>query len=160
MFSKRDSVGCEANGSVPSGERWQASNSAGYGYAVGASTIRRLLTDPPPWTGVEALYVSGETAALLNLPQSAGLLIQYVVPGSEAERFGLHGGTSTAMIGGEQITLGGDVILEIAGVSLSAPDAGPQIGRALRERKPGDKLKLLILRRGQRVDLTIELPRK
>lgn len=123
------------------------------GYAVGANTLRRLVAEGVPWAGLEAMLVSGEFAGLIHLPQSAGLLVQRVAPGSAAERLGLRGGTVPATIAGERVMLGGDVVLEIGGIKLSDADAGERIIQRLRAATPEAPPKIVVLRAGQRVEL-------
>lgn len=123
----------------------------GFGYVVGASTIRRLLTDDVPWAGVEALFLSPETAGLLNIPQPGALLVQRVVPGSDAEKLGLRGGSVEATISGDRLVIGGDVVLEIGGVKLSDPEAGTKIRAKMRAARGSNTI--VVLRRGERVEL-------
>ncbi|MBP7148993.1 MAG: trypsin-like peptidase domain-containing protein [Acidobacteria bacterium] len=128
-----------------------------FGYAIASNAIRQLFADAPPWGGAEALFLNAETAALLNLPQPA-LLVQRVVPGSNAERLGLRGGTVPATVGRDRVTLGGDVVLEIGGVSVAAPDAAARIREVLQALKPGSTISVVVLRGGQRQDLKLTLP--
>jgi serine protease Do len=123
------------------------------GYAVSAATIRRIVNEGIPWAGLEAMLVKGEFAGILNLPQPAGLLVQHVVPGSPAEKLGLHGGTIPATVAGDRVTLGGDVILSIAGISVADPDAGEKIVALLRQQKPDAPFSVVVLRRGEKVEL-------
>jgi serine protease Do len=125
------------------------------GYALASNTLKMLVAEKTPWTGVEALLIEGEMAALLNLPQSAGLLVQQVVPGSRAAEL-LHAGSVKAVIAGETVILGGDIILRIGGVSVAEPDAGTLIGEVLRSAKPGTTVPIVVLRRGQRLELAFE----
>ncbi len=130
------------------------------GFAVGSNTIRRLVTEGVPWAGIEAILVSGEFAGLINLPQSAGLLVQRVAPGSMAERRGVRGGSVAATIAGERVILGGDVILEIGGIKVSDPDAGEKIIKILREATPEAPPSVTVLRQGMRIVLGAPAPPK
>jgi serine protease Do len=131
----------------------------GVGYAVASSSLKMLLQQRMPWAGVEALLIRGEMAALLNLPQESGLLVQEVVPGSPAARI-FRGGSAAAVIAGHSVTLGGDIILEIGGVSVGEPDAGARIGTILDSARPGSTVPVVILRRGQRLELAFEIPQR
>ena len=126
------------------------------GYAVAVATLRRIVTEGIPWSGLEAMLIKSEFAGILNLPQSAGLLVQHVLPGSAAEKMGLRGGTVPATIAGDRLTLGGDVILSIGGVSVADPDGGEKIVALLRQMKPGTPLTVVVLRQGQKVELKLE----
>lgn len=126
---------------------------ASSGYAVAAATIGRIVTEGIPWAGLEAMLVTGEFAGLLNLPQPAGLLVQHVVPGSPAETMGVRGGTIPVTVAGDRVTLGGDVILAVNGISLADPDAGERIVTMLRQLKPESPFSVVVLRRGERLEL-------
>lgn len=123
------------------------------GYAVSAATLRRIVSEGIPWAGLEAMLVKGEFAGILNLPQPAGLLVQHVAPGSPAEKMGVRGGTVPVTIAGDRATLGGDVILSINGISLADPDAGERIVTLLRQLKPDSPFSVVVLRRGEKVEL-------
>jgi S1-C subfamily serine protease len=129
------------------------------GYAVASNSLRMLAQQKMPWAGLEALFIRGEMAALLNLPQSGGLLVQQVAPGSPAASI-LRPGTATAVIDGQSLIIGGDVILEIGGVSLAEPDPEPRIGKILDSAEPGSTVPIVILRRGQRMEVGFEVPQR
>ena len=130
----------------------------GLGFAVTSNATQELLLQPGSWwTGISGYLVSGRLAALLNLPQPAGVLVEVVANNSPAERLGLRGGEVQAMIGEQELLLGGDVILSVQGVPITV-----QSGEAIREAraalKPGDTITVEILRDGEIVALqaTIE----
>jgi S1-C subfamily serine protease len=102
---------------------------------------------------MEGIYLSGDSARLFNLPQRLGILVQRVAAGSPAEKMGILGGTVEAEIEGEEIILGGDVILEVAGIKLSE-EGGPEKIRAHIQKMPsGEDLEVTVLRGGRRVEL-------
>ena len=85
----------------------------GLGFVVTSNLARKLLLERNPfWSGVEGFLLSGEMAKIFNVPQPAGLLVQRVASHSPASQLGLRPGTSTAVIEGEPMIVGGDVILE------------------------------------------------
>lgn len=57
---------------------------------------------------------------MLNAPQGGRLLVQRVVGLSPADFAGIRGGSVPVVMGGEKVTLGGDVILEVAGVKFTS----------------------------------------
>jgi len=85
----------------------------GLGFVVAINTAKALLSQTEhPWVGIEAVFLDHEgLARLLNRDLIGGLLVIRVVPGSPAERAGLRGGTIPAKLGGEDILLGGDLIV-------------------------------------------------
>ncbi|HEX6853484.1 MAG TPA: trypsin-like peptidase domain-containing protein [Candidatus Polarisedimenticolaceae bacterium] len=130
----------------------------GIGFAISSNTARRLLTERPPWTGLEGIMVAGELAALLNFPQPVGLLVQRVASGSPAAAMGIRGGSVEATIEDEKILLGGDVILEVAGVKLSETGAGAKIRTLISGRTRGERISVVVLRGGGRVELIYTVP--
>jgi S1-C subfamily serine protease len=95
--------------------------SEGVGFAVSINTAKHLLLEQGSvWTGLEAYLVSGTLAKALNLPQDAGLLIQRVADDSPGHRLGLRPGVIPVEIGGKHLLLGGDIVLEVKGIAVSA----------------------------------------
>jgi serine protease Do len=132
----------------------------GLGFVVTSNLARRLLLERNPfWSGVEGFLVSGEMARVFNVPQPAGLLVQRVASHSPAARLGLRPGTLTALIDGEPMVVGGDIILEVQGVPI-IPDGSSYT--VIRERltglKSGDKLVITVLRDGHKEELSTKLP--
>lgn len=126
----------------------------GLGFVITSNTARTiLLEEGARWTGMEGVFLAGDTARLFNLPQRLGILVQRVAAGSPAEKMGIRGGTVEAEIGGEEIILGGDVILEVAGIKLSE-EGGPERIRAhIRKMSSSEELEVTVLRGGRRVEL-------
>ncbi len=74
-------------------------------------------------------------------------------PGSAAEKLGLKGGTVPVTVAGDRVTLGGDVILAVGGISVADPDAGEKIVALLRQLKADAPVSVTVLRRGQKLEL-------
>ena len=65
--------------------------------------------------GIEGFFLDEEQLSqLMNLDLEGGLLIQRVAKGSPADKADLRGGSIPAKIFGQDILLGGDLILELA----------------------------------------------
>ena len=138
--------------------------SEGLAFATAANTAKRFLLDRRPfWPGIEGLVVTGRLARALNLPQPAGLLVQRIGDGSMGSRLGVNPGTLHATIQGSDILLGGDVILNVNGIDITAPQATDS--RAANENyekiydsiaglKTGDTLVVTVFRGGKVVKLT------
>jgi len=58
----------------------------------------------------------------MNVPQPVGFLVTAVVKSSPSALAGVRGGTVKASIGGQEYTVGGDVILKIADSTLTTVD--------------------------------------
>lgn len=132
----------------------------GLGFVVTSNLARRLLLDQNPfWSGVESFMLSGDLARVFNLPQSAGLLVQRVASNSPAAQLGLRPGTLTAVIEGEPMIVGGDIILEAQGVTIIADSASYLVIRdRLTRLRPGDAFTVVVLRNGRKEELTAKRP--
>jgi S1-C subfamily serine protease len=130
--------------------------SEGLAFAASSNTTRRLLLEQKPfWSGIEGLVVDGNLAKALNLPQPAGVLVQRVAEGSIAWRWGIHPGTQRANIEGQELVLGGDIILGVNDVPVE--EGGGSCGdiyASIIKLKPGDNLSIKLFRRGQIVKLS------
>ncbi|MCU7959147.1 MAG: trypsin-like peptidase domain-containing protein [gamma proteobacterium symbiont of Bathyaustriella thionipta] len=128
----------------------QTGGNVGLGFAVTSNTARDLLLSQRSfYSGFDSVALKGVLAQAFHLPQSAGLLVQRVAKGSFAQRLGLIGGTIPARIGGENILLGGDVILQIEGIRISGKDSMDAIRQRINALEIGDLLHMSILRNGQ-----------
>ena len=133
----------------------KSGGSEGLGFAVTSKTVReRLLNRSPMWTGITFVPLQGRLAEILNLPKgSGGWLVQRVVANSPGDRLGLRGGDVPAKIAEQALLLGGDVLLEVHGQSLSDPKQLEALRARLRALGPEDELHVTVLRAGERVTL-------
>ncbi|MFQ5935913.1 MAG: S1C family serine protease [Acidiferrobacterales bacterium] len=134
----------------------QSGGFEGLGFAVTSNTARRLVLERPAiWSGMQGYLLTGEIAALLNLPQAAGFLVLQVAEGSPAARIGLRAGTTKAQIGDAQLILGGDIILEVVGLKIKGSAKNyERIREKLRKKKPGERVVVKVLREGQVIKLS------
>lgn len=89
--------------------------------------------------GVAAIEISPELRAHFGAPSDRGVLVDRVEPGSAAEHAGI---------------LVGDLVLEVAGApTTSARD----VRAALRAHAKGDRVPVVVLRDGKRLELTVTL---
>jgi serine protease Do len=134
----------------------KSGGSEGLAFAATSNTARHLLLEQKPfWTGIEGLLIDGSIARALNLTQPAGLLVQRVAEGSIAWRWGIHAGAVRATVEGEEIILGGDIILKVNEVRVENNASYDEIYRSIGRLKPGENLVITILRGGQIVRLSI-----
>jgi serine protease Do len=134
----------------------RSGGSEGLAFAATSNTARRALLEQRPfWTGIEGYRVEGSLATALNLPQPAGLLVQRVAEGSIAGRCGIRPGTLRAIIEGEEIILGGDIILQVNDVPVEKDESYDEIYRSIGKLKPGDNLVITLFRQGRIVKLSI-----
>jgi serine protease Do len=136
----------------------RSGGSEGLAFASTSNTARRLLLEQRSfWTGIEGILVDGDLAKALNLTQPAGLLVQRVAEGSIAWRSGIHTGTIRAVVEGQEIVLGGDIILRVNNVSVQDNASYDQIYESLGKNKPGESVVITIIREGQTLKLSIPM---
>ncbi len=136
----------------------QSGGSEGLGFAVTSNTARQMLINRRPfWSGIESFNIAGDLAAALNLT-TRGLLIQRIAEGSPAEELGLRPGVIPAIIGDQQILLGGDLIVGAMGVDLVEDNGYERIIDKMAKMQRGDVLSVSIMRAGKREELTMPFP--
>jgi S1-C subfamily serine protease len=132
----------------------------GIGFAVPVNTVRNIAAQIistgkvlHAFLGVETEPITAQLAKLYHLP-SSGLIIRSVVPGGPAAKAGVVGGSTNVVVDGESYRLGGDVIVGVDGAPVSAFE---QLRDAVARKKPGDKVKLEVIRNGGRKSITATL---
>ena len=109
-----------------------------------------LLERKPLWTGIEDILIQGDLPIILNVPQPAGLLVQRVGAGSFGSRAGLRPGTLRVSIEGNDLLLGGDIILAVNGIQILEDNASlDRIYDSIGMLRPQEKLVVKVLRAGQ-----------
>jgi 2-alkenal reductase len=108
----------------------------------------------PPWFGFEGSTLTPALAQAAGLEGRQGFLVMIVREGSPADAAGLRGGDRTAVVEGEQVILGGDLIIEINGNQVVGPE---QIRQVLDTSEPGDTAELTILRGDQTLVIEVVL---
>lgn len=125
----------------------KSGGSEGLGFVVTANTVKKLLVDRRRgWFGVDLMLVSGAMAQALNVPQSGGFLVKQVVKDSIGGRIGLKGGDRIGIVEGQQIPLGGDILLSVLGIPMTSADDRPAVLKALEALQVGQDLRVTILR--------------
>jgi serine protease Do len=133
----------------------KSGGSEGLAFATTSNTAKRYLLERKPfWSGIDGLLVTGELARALNLPQPAGFLVQRVAVGSIASRLGIQPGIVRVNVGGDDLLLGGDVILNVNGTQVTENENSYEtIMSSIGALKPGDALVVKVFRQGQVVKL-------
>jgi serine protease Do len=128
--------------------------SEGLGFVVTVNTAKKLLLEKRSfWSGIEGQPLTDQVADLLNLPPGAtGFIVKTVAKGSPADDIGLRGATMIAGLGGDQVPLGGDIILSVDGVPTSAANL-LKIREALARAPSGESFTVTILRAGRVLEL-------
>jgi S1-C subfamily serine protease len=130
--------------------------SQGLGFAVTSNVCRALLMERPAmWSGMDYVFLSGDLARLLNLPEgSAGMLIQHVAKDSPAAKLGLRGGTIPVRIDDMEFLLGGDIMLKAFGIGFDEEKGIERIMQRLDALSADGAVELVYLRGGERVKVS------
>lgn len=84
----------------------------GLGFAVTSNMSKKLLLeDKPVWSGLDGIIIS-KLAAVLNVSQSAGYLVQHVAQNSIADKLGIRSGSIPTTIYDTHFLLGGTSLLK------------------------------------------------
>jgi len=137
----------------------RSGGSEGLGFAVTSKAARQVLLEQKTfWFGLDGILIEGDVAKALNLPQGAGIVVQHVSEGSPAWRQGVRAGTLRTSVDGEDMLLGGDVLLEINGIPVTeAGGTVDQIYAGLSQLKAGERLRSKVLRAGQVIELSTSI---
>ncbi len=138
----------------------KSGGSEGLGFATTSNAAWQLLLEQSPfWSGIEGFLLAGPLARAFNVPQSAGLLVQRVVRQSPAQMLGLRAGALAAVIEGQPVVIGGDIILEVQDVRIIADPAWYSVVRErVSKLAPGDTVQVTILREGSKETLMMKVP--
>ncbi len=94
-------------------------------------------------------------AQAMNLPEDqTGVLIAQVEMNSPADQAGLRGSYKPTQTDGEQVLVGGDVIIAIDDQKVTQIE---DLVNYLRNAKPGDEVTLTVLRNGEEVEVPVTL---
>ncbi len=82
-----------------------------------------------------------------------GYLVRTVAKGSAGEAVGLRGGAVLATIMGEQLVVGGDIILKVQGISVGELADHRRVRDLMDRVPPGGEFIMTVLRLGQVIEL-------
>jgi S1-C subfamily serine protease len=136
---------------------------AGIGFVIPSSIVERVVpaliekgSYEHPYLGISGMTLSPELAKAMDLDANQrGALVGEVVSGGPADEAGLRGSDRQVEIDGQEISVGGDVIVAIASEKVNGMD--DLIAYLTNNTTAGDKLSLTILRDGKemKVDVTL-----
>jgi S1-C subfamily serine protease len=143
------------------------SGNVGIGFAVPIDTAKNILsqlksgeTVQRAYLGVTSLTVNGQLDAL-DLPVNHGALVQTVESGSPADQAGLKAGALQAQLSGQgdsgAVVLGGDIITKVDGKAIKTSD---ELSQLVAAHKPGDQIKLEIVRKKATKTVTVTLGKR
>ncbi|QXP58324.1 S1C family serine protease [Olleya sp. HaHaR_3_96] len=128
----------------------------GIGFAVSSNTAKVLMKTSNIWTGMSAVIITGNIARALNIPQKSGLLVLTVSSKGAANKMGLRGGAIEATIDGVNLIIGGDIILNFAGITIDTLNFRSLINKKIEYFTIGDMIPITILRQGEIIDIKLK----
>lgn len=107
------------------------------------------------WLGIIGMDLTSDIAEAMNLRgNTTGVLIQQVTAGSPADGAGLRGSYKPLEINGQQILVGGDIVIGLNDVDIENMN---QLSQIISTYQPDDEITLTILRDGREENLKIVL---
>ena len=137
----------------------KSGGSEGLGFVVTSNTVRKLLLEQNRrWYGLDLMLVSGGMAEALKVPQPGGFLVKQVVKDSLAGQIGLRGGNRIGIVEGQHLVVGGDIILAVQDMTVASNEDMAKVLKTLEKIKPGDELRVKILRDEKVEELITKFP--
>jgi S1-C subfamily serine protease len=138
-------------------------SSAGVGFAIPSAIVQQVVPEliktghyDHPYLGTSIMSMNAAIAGAMNLPANQrGALVESVTAGSPADKAGLQGSSKSLTINGQQIYVGGDVIIAYNGQDVKSSD--DLIALLARYGVVGEKATLTVLRDGNQVQLEVTL---
>ena len=137
--------------------------SSGVGFAIPAATVARVVPAlisggrvSYSWLGVSGTTLSSDLAQAMDLKSDQhGALVGEVVSGGPADKAGLKASGRTVTVSGQDVQVGGDVIVAIDGHPVASFE--DLVAYLVRSTTPGQQVDLTVLRDGreQQVALTL-----
>jgi S1-C subfamily serine protease len=142
-------------------ESGSVNGNVGVGFAIPSDTARsvaaQLIKSGHPehaWLGVQVETIDPSIAKVVRGLPSSGVIVTRVLTGSPAAKAGLAAATRNITVNGVSGVVGGDAIVAVNGKAISASE---QLAADVAGYKPGDRLKLTVVRDGKRRAVTVTL---
>ncbi|CAN5714405.1 hypothetical protein BH23THE1_BH23THE1_21640 [soil metagenome] len=130
------------------------------GSTVLDSEIIQETQEDRPSLGITGIKVTPEIALQMNVPSSIinggekGFLVIDVIRNGSAEDAGIRGSYIASNINGNQVELGGDIIIEIDNITIGSVE---DIRKALSTKQVGDSVQTTLYRDNSTVEIPIVL---
>jgi len=159
LNARGEVIGVNSQISSPNG-----GGNVGIGFSVPANTVKTVAAQlmkggkvDRAFLGLYARPLDPEVVSLFRLPVDTGLLVERVEKGSPAAQAGIRGGSTSVVISGTDYTVGGDIVVAVAGKRVT--NLG-ELRDLLATNKPGDKLDIELYRGSDKKTVTVELGRQ
>jgi serine protease Do len=115
---------------------------------------RLLLNNDIPWFGADIHPLNEKQAALLNVPQKTGFLIQRVATSSLFGAMGVVGGDTKVELEDEELLIGGDIILSMGGIKVEPSQSSlDRLAAFALQLNANPKFEMQVLRAGKVITL-------
>lgn len=140
----------------------QTGDFSGVGFAIPSNLVAKVVSSlirervyVHPWLGLSGVNVNPVIAKVMGLNEARGFLVTYVVEGGPARKAGLKSGNMTAIVNGQKINVGGDVIIGVDGVTVRKLE--DLLVFVEYNRRPQDSVNLKIIRDNQIKSVMLQL---
>ena len=124
-----------------------SAGNVGIGFAVPSNTVRELVPRLKGGQSIERPWLGVSTGVSLN---GRGAVVREVTPGGPAEEAGIRASSSV-------LSEDGDIIVQVDGRGIAEPD---DIAQAIEGKRPGDRVRVRVLRNGAEEEIVVELGRR
>jgi len=132
----------------------QSGGFEGLGFVITSKMFTQLLLNERAlWSGIQGQVIAGDLAKIFHVPSGHGLLVEVVADRSLGTHLGIQGGIARAKIADHEYIVGGDIIVEVMGISLADQDSREDIRGKFEGLKAGDEINVKVLRAGKIVEL-------
>ncbi len=148
---------------VPTAIESSTRSSAGVGFAVPSVIVQKVVPElisngsfAHPFLGVSGTTLTSELAAAMDLPATQrGALVVDVTNNGPADKAGLRGSAKQVELDGQQVPVGGDVIIAVDGQPVR--DFEDVTTYLARNGRVGQDITLTVLREGEETTVTVML---
>jgi serine protease Do len=137
--------------------------SAGVGFAIPSAIVQQVVPAliktghyDHPYLGISVASLNPDLASAMNLPSNQrGALVQTVTAGSPADKAGLQASQNQVTINGQQVAVGGDVIIAYDSQVVKSSD--DLVTFLARSGSVGQTVTLTVLRGGKQIQVPVTL---
>lgn len=137
--------------------------SSGVGFAIPSAIVQQVVPTliktghyDHPYLGVSIVSMTPDLASAMNLPANQrGALIEAVTAGSPAAKAGLQASQKQVTINGQQVAVGGDIVIAYNGQAVNSSD--DLVTVLALSGSVGQTINLTVLRGGKQIQVPVTL---